>query len=460
MLAGAEVSPVTSLNDYLRNYLQLHGTKAMCHEGGCGACVVSVARTNPNTSEKDVLYKTTHKLTMQKVENSFGSNICRCTGYRPILDAFKSFATDVDPGLKSKIQDVEDLHKLKCLKTNGTECKEDDDWCIIENDHRSMRDIAIQSGSWFKAYTVKDVFKYLPDENLIIGAGMSLTDLMATCQRWSTQGDFGYLAEFYKHLDLVGTVGGNLALKNMHNDFPSDVFLLLETVGAVVTLIDASDKVTSVNIVFGNISPTFVTAKKTVSSLIGKVLTDDKTLQKALLSLKDELVPVDAPPEPSPECRKMIALGLFYKAVLSFSPHVNPRYKSGGSILQREVSRGTQNFDTDKTLWPLNKPVPKLEGLTQCSGEVHYACDVPTEPSAVQVAFVLSEICKGEIESIDASDAIGRFTIPSQYHYTMETQSCTVSNNSRGVTVRAATQWMDLVNVAVGNALGIEHNRT
>ncbi|KOB57817.1 Aldehyde oxidase 2 [Operophtera brumata] len=53
----------------------------------------------------------------------------------------------------------------------------------------------------------------------------------------------------------------------------------------------------------------------------------------------------------------------------------------------------------------------------------------------------------------------GRFTIPSQYHYTMETQSCTVSNNSRGVTVRAATQWMDLVNVAVGNALGIEHNR-
>lgn len=34
----------------------------------------------------------------------------------------------------------------------------------------------------------------------------------------------------------VGTVGGNLALKNLHNEFPSDVFLLMETVGAVVTL--------------------------------------------------------------------------------------------------------------------------------------------------------------------------------------------------------------------------------
>lgn len=43
----------------------------------------------------------------------------------------------------------------------------------------------------------------LPDENLIIGAGMSLTDLMITFQRWSTKSDFRYLAEFYKHLDLV-----------------------------------------------------------------------------------------------------------------------------------------------------------------------------------------------------------------------------------------------------------------
>lgn len=77
--------------------------------------------------------------------------------------------------------------------------------------------------------------------------------------------------------------------------------------------VDASNKVTSVNIVFGNISPTFVTAKKTVNALVGEVLFDDTTLQNVLISLKDELVPEDAPPEPSPECRKMIALGLFYK---------------------------------------------------------------------------------------------------------------------------------------------------
>lgn len=80
--------------------------------------------------------------------------------------------------------------------------------------------------------------------------------------------------------------------------------------------VDSAKKVTSANIVYGNISPTFVTANKTAKLLVGEGLFDDRTLQKALMSLKDELVPEEAPPEPSAECRKMLALGLFYKVML------------------------------------------------------------------------------------------------------------------------------------------------
>lgn len=113
---------------------------------------------------------------MKDIENSFAGNMCRCTGYRSIADAFKTFATDVDERLRTKLVDLEDLG---IIKPCGVKCKEkcphksekesvkcnigtkDDreEWCVIEKANSKM--IVIDSGThkWFKAYSLEDVFK-------------------------------------------------------------------------------------------------------------------------------------------------------------------------------------------------------------------------------------------------------------------------------------------------------------
>ena len=44
--------------------------------------------------------------TSAQIEEILDGNLCRCTGYRPIFDAFRSFASD-----NKKASDIEDLVK-------------------------------------------------------------------------------------------------------------------------------------------------------------------------------------------------------------------------------------------------------------------------------------------------------------------------------------------------------------
>lgn len=55
---------------------------------------------------------------------------------------------------------------------------------------------------------------------------------------------YGYLEVIADHIDLVanvpvrniGTIAGNLSIKYEHRDFVSDIFLLMETAGAMLTI--------------------------------------------------------------------------------------------------------------------------------------------------------------------------------------------------------------------------------
>ncbi|XP_072939910.1 xanthine dehydrogenase-like [Epargyreus clarus] len=592
--------PDVSLNEFIRTVADLRGTKAMCHEGGCGACVVAVRAPQPPTNEVKImavnsclvsvlschgwevitvegignrtigyheiqsrlakfngtqcgyctpgwvmnmycLYESKNKqLTSKEIENSFASNICRCTGYRPIADAFKSFAKDANTDILNKLTDLEDLGVfkpcgVKCYKKcshkdkhcnvpgNGKNYRRninDETWCIIENPKNKMFVVESETYKWYKVYTLDEVFKAMSngnyrlvagntgqgvyhitqypmnlidiynlneikgfqmDVNLILGAGMPLTEMMDIFLRLSQENeDFSYLKEFYNHMDLVahipvrnlGTIGGNLYLKHTHNEFQSDVFLLFEVVGGMITIAEGVNKrktitlteflgtdmegkviinamlpplsqcctvktykimprsqnahaivnagfmmkfhrnshlLENMTIVYGGISPKFIHATKTESVVVGKDPYTEETLRLALLTLSEELQPEEAPPEPSAAYRKMLAIALYYKAILNTCPNnkIDPKFRSGGNTIKRETSKGTQIFDTDKFLWPLNQPIPKIEALVQCGGEATFANDLPTQANEVFAAFVTADEKPGSVISeIDATDAL------------------------------------------------------
>ncbi|XP_041469067.1 xanthine dehydrogenase/oxidase-like [Lytechinus variegatus] len=142
--------PEMTLLVYLRKKLGLTGTKLGCAEGGCGACTVMVSSYNRNTSKivhhavnaclapvcsvhgaavttvegigstKTKLHPVQERIakahgsqcgfctpgivmsmyallrnkpqpTMDDIHGAFEGNLCRCTGYRPILQAYKTF---------------------------------------------------------------------------------------------------------------------------------------------------------------------------------------------------------------------------------------------------------------------------------------------------------------------------------------------------------------------------------
>lgn len=461
------------------------------------------------------------RINMETIENSFGGNICRCTGYRPILDAFKSMAYDADQKLIDACMDIEDLQKI-CPKT-GSKCG---GICHQPSSGGPVRLTFADNKEWHKANELAAVFEILNKsaegnnyqlvagntahgvyrraehislfidinsvaelrshvltaDSLTIGANVNLTETMAILEKASKSAGFEYVSHVMHHIDLIanvpvrnaGTIAGNLSIKHANPEFPSDMFITLESVGAIVTVAKgaaASDRtdmsvvdylrldmnrkvmlsirlprldaatftyrsykvmpraqnahafvnagflvefkdglVRSARICFGGIRPDFYHASATEKMLIGKDLYTNATLQAAIGSLASELKPDWVLPDAAPEYRRQLAMGLFYKFVLNTCDpaKVTAANVSGGEILKRDLSSGTQRFDTYEKQWPLTKPVKKLEGMVQCSGEAQFINDLPVMKDELWAAFVPATRPHTRIGKIDATEALVR----------------------------------------------------
>ncbi|XP_041565468.1 indole-3-acetaldehyde oxidase-like isoform X2 [Drosophila elegans] len=572
---AADYAPDTTLNAFLREHLHLTATKYMCLEGGCGSCICVIRRRHPVTQEVQsraanscltllntcddvdimtdeglgnqqsgyhpiqkrlaqmngtqcgycspgfvmnmygLLEQHRGQVSMSQVEDAFGGNLCRCTGYRPILDAMKSFAVDSNIEVPPECVDIEDSFELLCPRT-GQSCKGS---CS----RPPLRD---QSGShWYWPKSLAELFSALgqvgngdlyilvagntahgvyrrprdirhfidvnlvPElrqysieaDHLLLGGNVTLTDAMQVFLLAAKMPGFEYCAQLWQHFNLIanvpvrnnGTLAGNICIKKRHPEFPSDVFITFEALDVHVQVFDnpsnhkimslqsyLSDNtpklvlgafvlkaypedrylfrsykilaraqnvhayvnagfliewddiqrkmVRSARICFGNIRPDYVHAENVEQLVPGKALYDPATIAQIFQQLPTSLQPEERPPEASPEYRQILACSLLYKFLLATAPRerVRERYRSGGLLLERPLSSGSQSFETIKKNYPVTQPVQKLEGLIQCSGEAMYMNDLLTTSNAVHCAFVTAKRVGATIEQIDASAAL------------------------------------------------------
>lgn len=455
------------------------------------------------------------KVTVKEVERSLGGNICRCTGYRPILDAFKSLAVDADPKLLEDCRDIEDLNGI-CPKTKR-QCVGS---CKLDDLTKSVRIVNDEGRQWCKVYAISDIFEIFQNignssymlvggntaegiyrasgiqtyiditsiaelrtfdiqDEIVLGGNVTLTEMMQIFGKAATQNQFNYLQELNKHIELIanlavrntGTLAGNLMIKHKHPEFQSDIFVILETIGAsivvksfedeqlitsldhflkldmnhkIITKIiippllpqfvyrsykimpvaqnspayvnagfmlefnDNKTEIISARIVYGGINGKFSHAKITEAFLIGKDIFTNAILRDAVDILSLEIKPDWVLPDASPEYRKKLAISLFYKYILSIIPknRLRPQFKSGGRILEREISSGSQIFQTTESRYPMTQALTRVDGYVQAGGETQYANDYPKLMGELWGAFVHASKVHAVISGFNATTAL------------------------------------------------------
>lgn len=294
------VDPEITLLEYLRG-IGLTGTKLGCAEGGCGACTVVVSQLNPTTGKiyhasvnaclaplvsvdgKHVITvegignsKTPHPVQQRiavasgsqcgfctpgivmslyallrnngpdasetEVEEAFDGNLCRCTGYRPILDAAQSFKKSCGKSLANGGSGccMDSASGGGCNGANGvadtTADKKFTPPAFIHYDKSTelihppalskheFKPLAFgnKRKKWYRPVTLQQLLEIknaYPGAKLIGGSTETQIEIKFKAMQYSASvyvGDVAELRKYSLHDDYL-EIGGNVALTDLEN---------------------------------------------------------------------------------------------------------------------------------------------------------------------------------------------------------------------------------------------------
>ncbi|NVN65817.1 xanthine dehydrogenase small subunit [Pseudomonas putida] len=225
----------------LKQQGQLHSVQqamADCHGSQCGFCtpgfVMSLFALQKNSSGPD----------LHQAQEALAGNLCRCTGYRPILDAAEQSCRQPCRD-QFDSQQAQTISRLKAIAPTQTgELNSGDKRCLVPltvsdladlySSHPEARllaggtDLALEVTQFHKTLPVMIYVGHVAElkriektaSHLEIGAATSLTDCYAALNE--EYPDFGALLHRFASLQIrnQGTLGGNIGNASPIGDSP------------------------------------------------------------------------------------------------------------------------------------------------------------------------------------------------------------------------------------------------
>ncbi|XP_022153774.1 indole-3-acetaldehyde oxidase-like [Momordica charantia] len=303
---GCSVTTSEGIGNSNHGFHSIHQRFAGFHASQCGFCTPGMslslfaALLNAENTNRPQPLPGFSKLTVSEAENAVSGNLCRCTGYRPIADACKSFASDVDMedlgfnsfwpnGCSPELK----LSKLPLYDPKNGPCLFPE---FLKREIRSVPVLDSQGCSWFNPVSIEELnrllecdessdisktklvvgntevgyykesvhveryisLKHIPELTVIsmdstgiqIGAAVTIAKAIEALKHTkpSSTGElvFNKIAD---HMEKVASgfvrntasIGGNLMMAQ-RKQFPSDIATILLAAGSMISILTGSSQ--------------------------------------------------------------------------------------------------------------------------------------------------------------------------------------------------------------------------
>ena len=300
---GCSVTTSEGIGNQKQGFHSIQQRLAGFHASQCGFCTPGMCMSlfsalinadNSNESQPPPPPGFSN-LKLSEAEKAIAGNLCRCTGYRPIVDACKSFAADVDiedlgynafwqkeeskdikmlpvydPSsqmstfpdfLKDEIKRNMQLELGKCSWFTPFSIEELHNklqWCD-SNNVGSVKLVVSNTGTgYYKELEGSDTYidlRYIPELSVVkrdskcihIGAAVSISKAIVALK----EGSFTVFTKIAAHFEKIASgsirnsasIGGNLVMVQRHG-FPSDIATVLLAVDSSVEVVRSSKRET------------------------------------------------------------------------------------------------------------------------------------------------------------------------------------------------------------------------